>query len=424
MTCLGGHPAPCRAADLWQTVTRGFEYNLKTLGFGTFQQAADSAQNPANDFLQIPRYMAELEVRPDARLTLWRFDFSVKPRLHLAWQAWEDGRRAGDTEVDAEVFVNAWLARFRLTESLVLSYGRENLQWGPAFLFSPSNPFFRDNGRLNPKREVPGADFARLVWLPGSAWTLSLLANLDAGRQEFHTFEFQKTYALKLDYTGPSAYASVMPSYQEGGRFRLGWFAGWTATDALLFSMEGTLARGIQALYPVAARHPFGASLAPVKDDDKSLAGIILLGGAYTLDIGSTLTMEYIYNGPGYSSDQAKAYYQLRQQAAHAFTSAGPLRDLARLTLSQTADPGLRLLRRHYVLLQYVHNNIDNVLNLTLRWTQNLNDYSGQCNAILEYFLGDHVQLFSVGAINAGGRHTEFGTFLRYQIMIGVELSF
>jgi hypothetical protein len=33
-------------------------------------------------------------------------------------------------------------ARLRLTECLFVSYGRENLQWGPSALFSPSNPFF------------------------------------------------------------------------------------------------------------------------------------------------------------------------------------------------------------------------------------------------------------------------------------------
>jgi hypothetical protein len=48
-------------------------------------------------------------------------------------------------------------------KNLYLSYGRENLQWGPSYLFSPSNPFFHDNGRSNPKKEIPGMDFARLV---------------------------------------------------------------------------------------------------------------------------------------------------------------------------------------------------------------------------------------------------------------------
>ena len=33
------------------------------------------------------------------------------------------------------MFVNEWLLRLRLYEGCFLSYGRENLQWGPAYLF-------------------------------------------------------------------------------------------------------------------------------------------------------------------------------------------------------------------------------------------------------------------------------------------------
>jgi hypothetical protein len=405
-------------------VAEGFAYHFKVLSFGIVQQEADSTQNPDNDFLQLSRYGAELEVRPDVRLTLWRFEFGVKPRFTLAGRVWDTSQRAGDSEVDTEVFVQEWLARVKLTEQLFVSYGRENLQWGPAWLFSPSNPFFRDNGRLNSKREVPGMDFARVVWLPGGAWTLSLIANVDEGRQEFRAVDFQKTYALRLDYVGSAAYVSLIPSYQEGERVRLGWFGGWTATDALLVYAEGTVSPGSPARYPVPARNPFGSTLVALHDDSTALASTILLGASYTFAAGPTLSGEYVYNSPGYSSTQAEAYYRLRQQAAEALPRGGPLGNLARLTLSQTADTGLRLLRRHYVLVQYVHSNIQDALNLTLRWTQNLDDRSGQFNYTVEYLLGNSVQLFAVGMVNVGGQHTEFRTFLDYQIMVGVELSF
>jgi hypothetical protein len=410
--------------QLWDELSEGVEYSLRFLTFGTCQNVADSSQNPNNDFFQISRYSTELEIRPDLRLTFRRLDLSAKPRMNLEWNAWKDGVKEGDTDWDDDWFVNEWLTRIQVTENLFVSYGRENLQWGPCYLFSPSNPFFRDNGRSNPKKEVPGMDFARLVWLPAMSWTISFIANIDEGRQEYRFFEFDKIYAVKLDYSGQEAYASMILSHQESDRNRLGAFGGWTVTDALLIYGEGTISRGTNALYPVKANNPFGASMEEVDDQDLSLKGTFLAGGSYTLEVGPTLTVEYVYNGTGYSDGEADLYYQLRQAAADAYSLSGPIGDLSRLTLSRTADPKLRFLRRNYIMTQYQQNDIRDVLNLTFRWTRNIDDGSGQFIAIVEYYLGEHIQLFSIGSVNSGSEDTEFGTILDYQWMIGLEYTF
>ncbi len=413
-----------QSSKLWEELSGGFEYSVRILASGTCQDPTNSSQNPDNDFFQIPRYLADVELRPDFYLNYNILDLRVKPRFRLEWMQWEEGDREGDTDWDDECFINEWLARIRVTESLFISYGRENLQWGPSYLFSPSNPFFRDNGRSNPKREVPGMDFARLVWLPAMSWTLSVIANLDKGRQEFQFIEFEKTYALKLDYAGQEAYAGLILSRKEHDRNRLGVFGGWTATDALLLYGEGTIAKGTDALYPEKANNPFGASMEDINDEASSLEWIVLVGGSYTLEIGPTLTMEYVYNSPGYSDGEAKDYYSLRKNASDAFDLTGLIGDLSKLTLSQTADPGLRFLRRNYVMFQYNHNDIRDVLNLTFRWTQNIDDGSGQFMSTVEYFVGEHTQLFSIGTINSGAGDTEFGSILNYQWMIGLEYTF
>jgi hypothetical protein len=411
-------------SGLWDELSEGFECSLRVLAFGTYQDVADSSQNPDNDFFQIPSYAADLDLRPDARLYFRRLSLSVKPRGNLEWMAWEDGSRKGDEDWDDDWFINEWLARIRVTQSLFVSYGRENLQWGPSYLFSPSNPFFTDNGRSNPKREVSGMDFARLVWLPGAAWTVSLIANMDEGRQEFRSFEFERSYALKLDYEGQVGYVGLILSHKEEDRNRLGAFGGWTATDALLLYGEGSLSRGTSALYPQGADNPFGASMEAVEDESSSIYGAVLVGGSYTLEAGPTITTEYLYNNPGYSDDQAHAFYHLRKNASDAYNLPGPIQGLSRLTLSRTADPGLRFLRRNYVMFQYVQNDIKDVLNLTFRWIHNIDDGSGQFIAIVEYYLGDHIQLFSVGGVNSGSSDSELGTILDRHCMIGLEYTF
>ncbi|MDD5724147.1 MAG: hypothetical protein PHY29_10490 [Syntrophales bacterium] len=238
------------------------------------------------------------------------------------------------------------------------------------------------------------------------------------------TYEFDKTYALKLDYAGQEEYAGLILSHKENDRTRLGVYGGWTASDALLLYGEGVVSRGSNALYPRNSGNPLGASMETTDDEASSLKGIILVGGSYTLEVGPNLTVEYLHNGPGYSDTQADAYYRLRQNASDAYALTGLIRSLSNLTLSRTADPKLRFMRRNYSMFQYNNNDIKDVLNITIRWTQNMDDGSGQLTSIAEYFVGDHVQLFLVGSVNSGGRDTEFTTPLVCQCTIGLEYTF
>jgi hypothetical protein len=84
----------------------------------------------------------------------------------------------------------------------------------------------------------------------------------------------------------------------------------------------------------------------------------------------------------------------------------------------------VRFLRRNYVMVQYMQNDIKDVANLTFRWIRNLDDGSGQFIVIVEYYLGDHIQLFSIGGVDSGSSDTEFGTILDRHCMIGAEYIF
>lgn len=410
--------------SLWSELAEGFDYTIRFIAFTEYLDVSKSTQNPDNDFFRLPRYVTQGELRPDFRLIFRRLDFSIKPRLNVRWDIWEDGSMDGESDVDDDLFINEWLGRLQLSENLFLSYGRENLQWGPSFLFSPSNPFFRDNGRNNPKKEIPGMDFARLVWLPDFSWSISLLANLDKGEQDFLFYDFEKSYALKVDYNGQESYAGMILSYQEKDRTKLGFFAGLTATDALLLYGEGSISKGTNVLYPVETNNPFSVSMEAENDKLSSLDGVFLAGGSYTLEAGPTLTLEYLYNGAGYNDSQAERFYQLRERASVNYQHLGLGNGLSQQMLSRTADPKMRFLRKNYLMLQYSHNDIWDVLSLTFRLVRNIDDSSGQFISIIEYLMGDHIELFSIGSINTGSQDTEFRTVVDAQWMIGIEYTF
>jgi len=408
-----------------ETLKEHFSFDFRILTYGIIQEPAHSSQNPENNFLQLPHYLAGLEMRPDLRFNIDPLELSVKPRMRLEYSVWREGNLKGESQWDDDWYINEWLARLKVLQNLFISYGRENLQWGPSYLFSPSNPFFQDNGRRNPYLEVPGMDFGRVVWIPGSAWTLSFIANTDEGRNEITgPVPFEKTYALKADYTGRENYASAILSYKEGSKISLGLFGGWTISDAILLYGEGVIAQGSRALYPQQDSSPFGASMQKIYKDDHTIKPVLLAGGSYTFAASGTLSVEYAYYSPGYSDAQADCYYTLRRRAAGAISSGGLVSALGQMTLGQTANTGLRFLRKNYALLQYTQNNIKNSIDLVLRWTQNLDDGSGQLTTVVTYSLGKHLELFSVGTAMSGGKDTEFGSILDYQWMIGSKYTF
>jgi hypothetical protein len=410
----------------WKAFAERFAMEFRVLTYGTIQEPTYSTQNPGNNFLQIPRYIGGLELRPDLRFDMNFLELSAKPRMRLEYSAWTGaGMRESGSKWDDDWYVNEWLARLKVRENLFASYGRENLQWGPSFLFSPSNPFFRDNGRRNPYLEVPGSDFARLVWIPESSWTASFIANTGEGRNKpIGPDQFEKTYAAKIDYTGGENYASLIISHKEHTGNTLGYMGGWTVSDAVLLYTEGALTEGSRALYPYAASSPFGSSMQQTYKNNSAMKPVLLYGGSYTFESKGTLTMEYAYNEQGYNDAQADNYYTLRRKAANALGSGGAMTGLSQMTLGQTANTGLKFLRRNYLLLQYTQNNIRNVMDLTLRWTQNLDDGSCQFTTLVTYYLGNHTELFSVASINGGGKNTEFGSILDYQLMMGIKYTF
>jgi hypothetical protein len=426
------HPEKGPIETLWAD---RLSVDFRTLTYGVDQKPANSSQNPSNNFLQMAQYIAVLELRPDTRLNLDPLELSAKPRARLDYSFWREGIRKGESQGNDEWFVNEYLARLKARENLFLSYGRENLQWGPSFLFSPSNPFFQDNGRRNPYLEVPGMGFGRAVWIPESSWTVSFIANTNEGLNKTSgpgVFlasslppPFEKTYALKIDYTGRHNYGSMILSHREGFNDSVGFLGGWTISDAVLLYAEGSVTQGSEALYPKNnAGSPFGALMEQFYLNSTALRPAVLIGGSYTFEGKGTLTMEYVYYSPGYSEAQAEGYYALRRKAGLALSSGKSLSGLGQSTLSQTIDTGLRLLRKNYALFQYTQNSIRNVLDLTVRWTQNLDDGSGQFTAVAAYSLGKHLELFTVGTLMAGGRNTEFGSILDYQCMLGVKYTY
>ncbi len=356
-------------------------FRMDLLGYGVLRNPVEESMINRGNWLNISTRETVVSVRPDVDLDVNRFHFSIKPRWSLVHQKWTRGQREGQSDTSDDFFVNEWLARVMVTETLFASYGRENLQWGPSFLISPSNPFIKDNGRDNPKTEVGGLNYARLLWIPHASWSASLIANLDDGA---HTFfdPFHKKYAVKIDYTGFERYGSVIVSHEESGHDLVGFFAGWSVSDAMLL---------------------YGETSARINDPEQSDSMDLeyLVGISHTFEAGPTLACEYFYNENGKTGPIHQA-----------FISAEP------------ASPDDVLIRKNYAMLQLSEFRVRETFNYVLRWILDLDDNSSRVIGLVEYELGDHWKVFGIGDVFNGGLNDEFGSLNRYSVYAGVQWSY
>lgn len=370
------------SSSVLDEIMSGFSSRINAVGFGVVQKPLDSALNP-NNILGIVDYQTELDLRPDFNLNFHRLELVFKPRLEGRWQKWIQGDHKG-SEGHAEGFVQEWLLRYRVVDPLFISYGRENLQWGPSYLLSASNPFNPSNGRNNPQLEVPGLGYGRVLFVPNTEWSASFIANTDHGRLQLPG-AFKRSYALKLDYIGTGKYFSLIPSYREDGTSRVGFYGGWTVSDAAMLYTEGQIA--------AQGKNPR-----------------ILVGGSYTLQLGPTLGLEYFRKQDGCN----------RMPILLCFTpSAG-----GGVSKDFLVQQGQDFVRTDYLMLQYLQSRIADVFNLTVRWVRNLDDNSNRFLGIFEYEIGDHTQIFMVDNVLEGGGRTEFRSVVGFSLMLGISYTF
>lgn len=378
---------PCLADEppetLGDELRAGFFSRINVFAFALRQEPADTLVNYIN-ILGIPKTQSELDLRPDFNLKFRQFEVDLKPRfqwsrsttVYVDWLQF-------DAHQD-RAYLNEGSVRYRLDDRLILSYGRENLQWGPSALLSPSNPFNASNGRNNPNLELPGLDYARAVYVASPAVTVSLIDNTGRGRLD-PINHYRKASAVKFDYTGDGYFYSVIASHAEGEGQRIGGFAGWDVSDAFSVHAEGSAGQSREGLW--AGR------------TDRQ----ILAGANYTFEKGATLAVEYFHRSAGCTNLPIQACLLLR----------GAL-----------VDPVRPLVRRNYAMLQYTDTKIAERVNMQVRLVRNLDDQSSQFLVNLEVELGDHWQLYAIPTLYHGRRDSEFGSLLHTSFFMGASYTF
>ncbi len=401
-----------------------FSHMFRSLFFLDIQYPADSTQNPRNAFLDLYRYSYEVNLRPDFHLRLPYLKAVYKPRLYSSYRQYKDGFNSGYEDDHTYLDTLEFWAQGRIYDSLFVSYGKQRLLWGASFLSNPSNPFFKDNGKKNTLREIEGKYFLKMVYLPNDYATLTWMSKTKKDESEIKA-DFKPTHALKIEILKSDYFLGVIVSKREDERFQFGGFAQYTVSDSTILYYDGMLSKGNEVLYPGTDNDsPLGMSFSRRFKESSKIFPVVLVGGAYTLLSGETLSLEFLYNAAGYNDRQAQEYFELRKTAADHFFDDSTLSGLSAKTLLDAKDNGLLHLRRKYLMLQYMKKEIQDVLDVSVRYIHNLDDNSGLINSIVEWGVSDNIRLFNVLLISVGDDESEFKAVLDTSVMIGMEHTF
>lgn len=393
-----------------------FDASLKILGSMGWQKPTISEGNPDNYLLNLPARTAMTQGRLDLALRAETVNAYAKPRLEWRRDWWTQGEDKGETDSGFDTFLTEGGVTLAALDSLHLSLGRENLQWGPGQFVSPSNPFFYQNGRGNPMKELRGGDFFRAVWMPAKAWSLSYIANVSRGEQEMGVIEWRPSHALKIDWTGEEASAAAIFHGGEEVPASLRGYAQWTASDALLLYGEGSVAEGNRLPYPVADIGPVRGHIEYKYDEGGNRLYAALAGAAYTFEAGPTLSLEYYHNGEGYTDEDADTFATMMERYSLYIIQGY-------IGRSESLSFGDMPLRRNYLFLQFLQSEIFSKATLLMRLTTSLDDRSSVFNAYADYAASDHFTLFMYGGVWMGGSGEEYGMGVRRMGTVGVEYA-
>lgn len=368
----------------------------------------DSVLNPANRMARLPEQSAVAETRLNIRTERGHLRLTLRPII----QARHDRNQLG-YDRRKEAYLSQGQVRLRLAPAWHVSAGRELINWGPAQFRSPSSPFYFDNGRSDPLRELSGVDGMKWAWTPDIHRTVYLAWVADAGHRARDDAAWRNTWLVRAEQRGSDWAGGLVLAKQSGRAAFIGAHWQQAASDALLFYAEaGSYTRTNALISPRDTAQPFGLMAESSRRTD------LLFGAAYTLDNGQTLSTEYLHYGHGMSGGEERAYFDRAAAAANTFYTPA-----AQQTLGLALGYAPPLLGKDYLHLVWQSNLVGSAGYWRLMFTHGFTDSSQQAAGYAEVTLNSHLTGFTLGVLPIGGAQREFSSLINRRVMAGIKLA-
>jgi hypothetical protein len=382
------------------------ESNWNTSWDGTFYGYAnattlrtDSVLNPNNQIANLPKRSDTAELRLNLKAESEVARFTARPILLTRQQ-----RGGASASQKNDGYLSQWQVRVSATEELNVAAGREVLNWGAAQFRSPSSPFYFDNGRSDPMRELIGMDTVKVTWTPDMQSSFTLARVVGAGRVSPAADEWRNTWLLKADQRGDGYAVGVVAAkaalnaafYGAHGQYSVG-------DETLLYAEIGSSERLLALQSSADVAQPFSVLAASPRRNT------VLMGATYTLPDGQSLTAEYLHDDHGYTTAQEAAYFS---RVASSPALAG-----------QALGMAPRLLGRDYLHLVWQSNLMESEGYCRFMYTRSLTDAGHELGAYGEATLHERVSAFFTTAVTSGTPRQEASSLFSRSITLGVKVA-
>ena len=255
---------------------------------------------------------ALLEIRPDLKATGSRLTAVVRPRLTFSVS--NDGStpsaRAQEAFLLWDIFGDA-------QNSISLTYGLQNYQWGPTESASPSNRIFHETAQSRDFfYEVRGRHIARFNFSWTSQWTTVIMTELtNNGGNPFiaeQTFVPSALAKTELNWNSGVDSIGIVLGGKPRGASWVGEYFNFNLTDAVSIYGDVSHQLGSQAWYPTLDATTSLVRTAPGIRFEQKLQGssalltYTVVGSRYAFENGADFRVELILNQAGYTSDDWK----------------------------------------------------------------------------------------------------------------------
>lgn len=357
---------------------------------------ADSVLNPDNQVAGLPQRSDVAELRLNFKAENETLRLTARPIVSTREMYDSFGSQHRN-----EGYFSQWQARVRAAEGWNVAAGRDVLNWGAGQFRSPSSPFYFDNGRTDPMRELVGMDVLKVSWTPDMQSSVNLARVVRSGYGAMQPDMWRDSWLAKLDQRGSDwAYGVVAVQVPHAPAF-YGAHGQRTMSDALMLYGEiGSSARPFALQSSVDAAQPFTVQTPSARRTTT------LAGAAYTFDDGKSLTAEYLYEGHGYTADEESAYFQ------RAVTLPGMALGLAP-----------RLLGRDYLHLVWQSNMLGEIGYWRLMYTRNLTDGGNEVAAYGETVLASRLSVYALVILPQGNARQEFSSLYARSLTAGLKIA-
>lgn len=413
---------------LAKALSENVRWSFDILAFG--RQGAFAKEpgtlNPKNTIAKLNEYDGGIYLRPELKYLNNRFSLWVKPRLNIDMDMDGEAQRFFKSDnFDVNFFFQELKFRWYISKSVFLAGGRYFKSIGSSVFINPSNPFFIDPGRLNPKFEVRPMDFIELNYSK-AAWSFSLIGNLyevDASLYKSPFFEFDRRYAFLAEYYGAAENLGSIFSVDEEQRFHFGFYGQKNLNEAVVAWLDGSLEYKPNRFYPVTGHSTGLIDFDMVNEgQNEKIFSTALVGASYTFSFGPTLQLEYYFNGKGYTDEAFDLYKQMVASSAN--FNFDITRVLSNRNLGRGINTGMPYIRRHYLFSQLGQNDLFGQLNLNARYFYSFEDKNSQLSSLIEWNVTDRLEIYCIILKNFGGRDTDFNRLLDHQMMLGLLYKF